>query len=167
MTSQARRSPSLLSGKQTLSCNGATLANSAAMGTYNGIVQFAGSANAASGCAFNGEKFGGYCLLVNTSAASATTPHTVTGCSFTGCDNVTLVVGSGFDHVSITNNTFTLNYDCIYVMGSPTDVKISNNTFAGTTTDVLCGGADPGVTGSGNQRGGGTIVCNTCGNCPF
>jgi parallel beta-helix repeat protein len=159
--------PFLLQGKQTLTCNGATLASSTAMGTYDGIVQFAGTANGVTGCSFNGEKFGGYCLLVNTSAASSAAPHTITQSTFTGCDNVTIVVGSGFDNVSITNNVFTLDFDCIYVMGSPSDVNVSNNTFVGTTTDVLCGGADPGVTGSGNSRGGGTIVCTTCGNCPF
>ncbi|HSY40017.1 MAG TPA: hypothetical protein VLA79_10835 [Polyangia bacterium] len=159
--------PFLLQGKQKLTCNGATLANSTAMGTYDGIVQFAGTANGVTGCTFNGEKFGGYCLLVNTSAASSVAPHTITQSTFTGCDNGTIVVGSGFDHVSITNNSFTLDFDCIDVMGSPSDVNVSNNTFVGTTNDVVCAGADPGVTGSGNTRGGGTIVCTACGNCPF
>jgi hypothetical protein len=158
--------PFLLQGKQTLTCNGATLANSATMGTYNGIVQFAGSANGATGCSFNGEQLGGYCLLVNTSGTSAT-PHTIAQNTFTGCGNVTLVVASGFDHVSITGNSFTLDYDCIDIMGAPTDVKISGNTFTGTTTDIICAGAAPGVTGSGNMRGGGSPVCNTCTNCPF
>jgi hypothetical protein len=159
--------PFLLQGKQTLTCNGATLASSAAMGTYDGIVQFAGTANGVNGCSFDGKKLGGYCLLVNTSAASSAAPHTITQSSFTGCANVTVLVGSGFDHVSITSNSFTLDYDCIDVMGSPSDVHISDNTFTGTTTDILCAGTAPGVTGSGNLRGGGTIVCTTCGGCPF
>jgi hypothetical protein len=52
-------------------------------------------------------------------------------------------------------------------MGSHADILIADNTFVGTDTDVLCDDAAPGVTGSGNVRGGGTISCTTCGGCPF
>jgi hypothetical protein len=159
--------PFLLQGKQTLNCNGATLANAASSGTYNGIVQFAGTTNGATGCTFNGEQIGGYCFLVNTSGASTTAPHTITQNTFNNCGGEAIVVGSGFNNVSIANNSFTLDYTCIDVMGTSTGVKITDNTFAGTTTDIMCAVADPGVTGSGNLRGGGATVCKTCGNCPF
>jgi Right handed beta helix region len=159
--------PFLLLGQQTLSCNGASLENDADMGTYDGIVQFAGTRNAASGCNFDGGKWGGYCLVVNATAATASAPHVITKNSFTGCDNVTIVVPSGFDHVTITQNSFTLDFACIYPMGAHSDITIANNTFVGTNTDVVCDDAAPGVTGSGNVRGGGAIACSTCGGCPF
>jgi len=159
--------PFLLLGQQTLSCNGASLENDADMGTYDGIVQFAGTRNSVTGCNFDGGKWGGYCLVVNASAANSSAPHVITKSSFTGCDNVTIVVPSGFDHVSITQNSFTLDFACIYLVGTHSDVRIADNTFVGTNTDVMCDDAAPGVTGSGNVRGGGVISCSMCGGCPF
>jgi hypothetical protein len=159
--------PFLLLGQQTLSCNGASLLNDADMGTYDGIVQFAGTRNAATGCNFDGGKWGGYCLVVNASGASSSAPHVITKSSFTGCGNVTIVVPSGFDHVTISQNSFTLDFACIYLMGTHSDIRITDNTFVGTNTDVMCDNAAPGVTGSGNVRGGGGIACTMCGGCPF
>ena len=159
--------PFLLVGQQTLSCNGASLANEADMGTYDGIVQFAGTRNAATNCNFEGGEMGGYCLVVNASAASSDAPHVIANNAFTDCDNVTIAVPDGFNHLHITQNSFTLNFACIYLMGSHSDIQIVDNTFVGNDTDVLCDDAAPGVAGWGNVRGGGAISCSACGGCPF
>jgi parallel beta-helix repeat protein len=159
--------PFLLTGHQTLTCNGAQLQNETTMGTYAGIVQFAGTHNAVTGCNFNGGDQGGYCLIVNASAADLTKPHVVTQSTFTKCDNVTLVVPAGFDGVTISKNTFTLNFASIYLAGAHTNISVVDNTFVGNSKDVMCDDAAPGVTGSGNVRGGGAIACSVCGGCPF
>lgn len=159
--------PFLLTGHQTLTCNGAQLQNETTMGTYAGIVQFAGTHNAVTGCNFNGGDQGGYCLIVNASAADLTKPHVVTQSTFTKCDNVTLVVPAGFNGVTISKNTFTLNFASIYLAGAHTNISVVDNTFVGNSKDVMCDDAAPGVTGSGNVRGGGAIACSVCGGCPF
>ena len=102
--------PFLLTAHQSLICNGAQLENDASMGTYDGIVQLAGTRNAVSDCHFDGGHQGGYCLVVNASAVDLAKPHVVTQSTFTKCDNVTLVVPAGFKGVTISNNTFTLNF---------------------------------------------------------
>ena len=163
----AGEQPFLLVGQQTLACNGASVANEANMGTYDGIVQFAGTRNAATSCNFDGGHWGGYCLVVNASAASGAAPHVITNNTFTGCDNVTIAVPGGFDHLHIAQNSFTLNFVAIYLMETHSDIQIVDNTFVGNDTDVICDDAAPGVAGSGNVRGGGTISCSTCGGCPF
>ena len=91
----------------------------------------------------------------------------MTQSTFTKCDNVTLVVHAGFNGVTISKNTFTLNFASIYLEGAHTNVSVTDNTFVGNHGDVMCDAATPGVTGSGNVRGGGAITCATCGGCPF
>ena len=66
--------PFLLTAQQTLLCNGAQLENDASMGTYDGIVQLAGTRNAVSDCHVDGGHQGGYCLVVNASAVDLTQP---------------------------------------------------------------------------------------------
>lgn len=159
--------PFLLTGQQSLKCNGASLQNEANMGTYDGIVQFAGKRNSVTDCRFDGGHWGGYCLVVNASAADAAKPHAVTQSTFTKCDNVTLVVPDGFNGLVISKNTFQLNFASIYFKGTHTGISVVDNTFVGNNSDVMCDTASPGITGSGNVRGGGAITCSTCGNCPF
>ena len=111
--------PFLLTGQQGLACNGATLANEEDQGTYDGIAQFAGTRNAVTGRHFDGRRFGGYCLVVNATAADVARPHAVTGSSFTGCDNVAIVVPNSFNNVAISGNTFTLNLRVGVLRGLP------------------------------------------------
>jgi hypothetical protein len=159
--------PFLLTGNQNLLCNGATLTYDLGQSTYDGIVDFAGTRNGMTGCHVDGQNLGGYCLVVNATAAEVTRPHVVTGSTVTGCGNVAIIVPNSFNNVIISSNTFTLDATTVYIRGSHTNVRIVNNIFVGNRADIQCDDTEPGVSGSGNVSDGGDVICSGCGGCPF
>ena len=61
------------------------------------------------------------------------------------------------------NDDFEFSSACT----APDVAALSGRHMAVDNSDVMCDTASPGITGSGNVRGGGAITCSTCGNCPF
>lgn len=159
--------PFLLTGNQSLLCNGATLTYDMGQSTYDGIVDFAGTRNGMTGCLVDGQGLGGYCLVVNATAADVTHPHFITGSTVTGCGNIGIIVPNSFNGLIIANNTFTLNAVTVVLKGAHTNVSIVDNTFVANRDDIVCQDIAPGVSGSGNVGDGVDITCFNCGGCPF
>jgi hypothetical protein len=130
-------------------------------------VQLAGTGNTVKGCVIDGGAFGGFCAVVSSSAASGS-QHTITESRFTDCDNVAIQVAPNASNIVISNNEFELGALSILWNGDHAAASITNNSFTGNfNDDVYCETPSPGITGSGNVRGGGAILCQGCANCAF
>jgi hypothetical protein len=163
--------PFLLTGHQSLTCDAfgtkATLHIQPNQGTYDGVVQLAGTGNTVKGCVIDGGAFGGFCAVVSASAAPGS-QHTITESRFTNCDNVALQVAPNASNIVISHNEFELGFLSILWNGDHASASITDNTFtANLGNDVYCETPSPGITGSGNVRGGGAILCEGCANCSF
>jgi hypothetical protein len=164
--------PFLLSGAQQLKCDSgggkAILKAAASAGSYSGVVNLAGTNNVVDGCSIDGNGHGGYCVVLSSSATSPATPHQVTNCEVKNCGNVAVHVDDLTDNVELSQNELTLNGLAILWDGTHTGSTILNNTFtANTGFDVYCATSSPGITGSGNVAGGGSIQCQGCASCAF
>jgi hypothetical protein len=160
--------PIVLTGTQQLDCGGGVLENAAEEGTYEGIVQFAGTQNGVTDCLFEGLGWGGYLLNVN-SSGDPRERHVVGDTEFDHAGNVAIWVAPGADNLDIESNIFSMNNVSILAGGSHANLQIAANTFSGGGGgyDVVCDDVEPGITGASNTRDGGAITCGVCGSCPF
>jgi len=105
---------------------------------------------------------GGYCINVLTAATTA--GHNFTNNTIKGCGNVAVNVGASVQNINFASNTFTSNWSGIMFNGTNTG-KLTANSMVDNNWDVYCKDASSGLTGSGNSRGAGSIICTNCGNC--
>jgi hypothetical protein len=130
-------------------------------------IYLAGTRNGVSHCTFEGP--GGQGLMgirMASEPASVTDPHFVKSNVFRG---LSMHFWGAHGDVKIENNVFreTPN-NVIQWDATSTTSTLLNNTFIGNASDVYCTNSPtPGLTGSGNVRGGGKPICYGCANCPF
>jgi len=152
--------PYTLTGSQKLICNNAKFTVATGAG-YAGLISIAGIANTVNGCRIDGADNGGYCAVGNTAGT-----HTFSKNTLAGCANVAIFVASTVSGISFIDNTFTENFVGIMFEGI-NGATLTNNSMVSSGNDVVCQDASLAVTGSGNVRGGGSVKCLGCANCPF
>lgn len=107
----------------------------------------------------------GIALEVSAFPARDSEPHCVTNNVFS---DVSAAIWAHQGGVHVANNTFRLLHTAIQWDADDSSSQIDDNNFVANGADLYCThGANPNLTGHGNVRGGGTIVCLACANCPF
>ncbi len=153
--------PYALVGQQQLVCNNALFTWPGEEGSYWGLVAITGVANKIDGCRINGASNGGYCALIATTGAHVFSNNTVTACA-----NVAVHVSTGVKGTTFSGNHFSANGNGIFFEGSNAG-QLIENSMVSLGWDVYCTTPNLELTGASNIRGGGSLTCVDCANCPF
>jgi len=95
----------------------------------------------------------------------ASAPHFVTNNIFSGVSNGIWAHQGG---VHIERNVFKSLNNAIQWDPMDSVSQLIDNQYIANGSDMYCtAGANPNMTGHGNVRGGGSIICYGCLNCPF
>lgn len=166
-----------LQGAQKLLCKHQTagrarLSGKGVFGTVQTVVAMTGGDNALIDCVVDGQgpTVPGYCIDV-TASGTAAAPHRVKNTEITNCGNGSAInVEQDISYVVLEgSNIHDHGGTGIFWIGNTAGGDMTNNVFTNNGTDVQCQTANPGLTGTGNTKGGGGNIatCVGCSKCFF
>jgi hypothetical protein len=157
--------PLVLTGRQAILCNGATIAGQGVYDSTRATIVFGGTANVVQGCQVVGDDQPGACVLVESDATKS--GHLLEAVDVSHCGDAAVRIEGTLVDVEdskLHDSDRGISWSCC-VVGDMSNNTYSNNVF----DDIACDDGDPddGVGGTNNTDGTVAATCTGCGNCPF